>query len=56
VKCWKRHRDLPTKISELEDRTVEDLQLQRLQRDLKERISKNNIKAEPLDKVEDLLD
>jgi hypothetical protein len=54
VKCWKRHRDVPTKISDLVDRAVEDLQ--RRQRDLKERMSKNLIKSETLDKVEDLLD
>jgi hypothetical protein len=54
VKCWKRHRDVPTKISDLVDRAVEDLQ--RRQRDLKERMSKNILKSEPLDKVEDLLD
>jgi hypothetical protein len=42
VKCWKRHRDVPTKISELVDRAVDDLQ--RRQLDLKERMSKKNIK------------
>jgi hypothetical protein len=26
VKCWKRHRDVPTKRSELVDRAVDDLQ------------------------------
>ncbi len=45
---------MPTKISDLVDRAVEDLQ--RRQRDLKERISKNIIKSETLDKVEGLLD
>jgi hypothetical protein len=54
VKCWKRHRDVPTKISELVDRAVDDLQ--RRQLDLKERMSKKNIKVEHLDKVIDLLD
>ena len=54
VKCWKRHRDVPTKISELLDRAVDDLQ--RRQLDLKQRMSKNILKIEPLDKVTDLLD
>ena len=54
VKCWKRHRDVPTKISELVDRAVDDLQ--RRQQDLKQRMSKNILKIEPLDKVTDLLD
>jgi hypothetical protein len=54
VRCWKRHRDVPTKISELVDRAVDDLQ--RRQLDLKHRMSKNILKVEPLDKVTDLLD
>jgi hypothetical protein len=54
AKCWKRHRDVSTKISELVDRAVDDLQ--RRQLDLIERMRKNNIKVEHLDKVTDLLD
>jgi hypothetical protein len=54
VKCWKRHRDVPTKISELIDRAVDDLQ--RRQLDLKQRMSENILKVEPFDKVTDLLD
>jgi hypothetical protein len=54
VKCWKRHRDVPTKISQLVDRAVEDLQ--RRQQDLKWRMTRNTIKHEPLEKVEHLLD
>ncbi len=54
VKCWKRHRDVPTKISQLVDRAVEDLQ--RRQQDLTWRMTRNTIKNEPLEKVEHLLD
>ncbi len=53
VKCWKRHRDVPTKIIELVHRAVDDLH--RPQLDLKQRMSKNIIKVEPFDKVTDLL-
>jgi hypothetical protein len=53
VKCWKLHRDVPTKISELVGRAVDDLH--RRQLDLKQRMSKNIIKVEPLDKFTDLL-
>jgi hypothetical protein len=54
VKTWKRHRDVPTKICQLVDRAVEDLQ--RRQQDLIYRMTKNKIKMEPLEKVEHLLD
>jgi hypothetical protein len=54
VKCWTRHRDVPTKINEVVDRAVEDLQ--RRQQALKIRMTKNKIKVESLQKVEELLD
>jgi hypothetical protein len=54
VKCWTRHRDVPTKINEVVDRAVEDLQ--RRQQALKIRMTKNKIRVESLQKVEELLD
>ncbi len=54
VKCWKRHRDVPTKINEVVDRAMEDLQ--RRQQALKIRMTKNKIRVESLQKVEELLD
>ncbi len=53
VKCWKRHRDVPTTIDQLVDRAVADLEVRR--HDLTLRMRKNKIKVEPLEKVENLL-
>ncbi len=53
IKCWKRHRDVPTSIDQLVDRAVEDLERRR--KDLTLRMKKNKIKLEPLEKVENLL-
>ncbi len=53
IKCWKRHRDVPTSIDQLVDRAVEDLERRR--KDLTLRMKKNKIKFEPLEKIENLL-
>jgi hypothetical protein len=53
VKCWKRHRDVPTKIQQVVDKAIDDLQTRKT--DLTRRSAKNKIKLEPLEKVEKLL-
>ena len=50
VKCWKRHRDVPTKIQQVVDKAIDDLQTWKT--DLTRRSAKNKIKLEPLEKVE----
>ena len=46
IKCWKRHRDVPTTIDQVVDRTFTDLQT--LQVDYKKRLESNGIKQEKL--------
>jgi hypothetical protein len=53
VKCWKRHRDVPTKIDHLVDQAFSDLNAQKIH--LKRRLKSSNIKPEKLDKVNLLL-
>jgi hypothetical protein len=50
VKCWKRHRDVPTKIQQLVDKAIDDLQTRKT--DLTRRSAKNKIKLEPLEKFD----
>ncbi len=53
VKNWKRHRDVPTTIDELVDKTFDDLRARKL--DLTQRSQVNAIKPEKLMKVITLL-
>jgi hypothetical protein len=53
IKCWKRHRDVPTTIDQVVDRTFSDLQT--LQVDYKKRGESRGIKSEKLLKVNRLL-
>ena len=53
VKCWRRHRDVPTRIDQLVDRAVDDLMHRK--QDLLARMTKNKINGKLLVKVEKLL-
>ncbi len=53
VKCWKRHRDVPTTIDQVVDQTFNDIRL--LQVDYKKREESNGIKPDKLMKVNSLL-
>jgi hypothetical protein len=53
IKCWRRHRDVPTRIDQVVDRAVEDLLYR--QHTLRERMTKNKIDGQSLVKVENLL-
>jgi hypothetical protein len=54
VKCWRRHRDMPTRIDQLVDRAVDDLMHRK--QDLVVRMTKSKINGQLLVKVENLLD
>jgi hypothetical protein len=54
VKCWRRHRDVPTRIDQLVDRAVDDLMHRK--QNLVARMTKNKINGQLLVKVENLLD
>jgi hypothetical protein len=53
IKCWKKHRDVPTSIDQVVDRTFTDLRT--LQVDYRKREESNGIKPEKLLKVNGLL-
>ncbi len=52
IKCWRRHRDVPTRIDQLVDRAVEDLLYRK--NALRARMTKNKIDGQSLVKVEQL--
>jgi hypothetical protein len=53
IKCWRRHRDVPTRIDQLVDRAVEDLLYRK--HAMRDRMTKNKINGKSLVKVENLL-
>jgi hypothetical protein len=53
IKCWRRHRDVPTRIDQLVDRAVKDLLYRK--HALRDRMTKNKIDGQSLVKVENLL-
>jgi hypothetical protein len=54
IKCWRRHRDVPTRIDQLVDRAVVEDLLYRKQ-SLRTRMTRNKIDGQSLVKVEHLL-